>query len=710
VTLIVSRALYLSPSASHPRDYGNRNRVWQTASFLKRRGFEIHFLLYPMEADWSRSIPNSADEMRKAWTSFSVIPPSKALHGKSAGRHHELDEWWDPQIGNYLTWLFARQHFDVFYVNYAFLSKAFEYAPVTTRKILDTHDLFSGRLEMLEKAGAQPEFFYTTMEEERKAFKRADVVLAIKDSEAVLMQENSPGPVIALPYFPDTAEITASTRICDKSETLRVGFIGALNTVNVLNMQRFLTAFQRFARIFTPPLIIRVAGEVCSRLFSGRGVELLGKVDNIAEYYASVDVIIAPLMFSTGLKIKIAEALSYGKPVVSVESAFDGFQATDEYHTLNSYDAVCRALVKLAFDRERLAKLSERSAIAAQIARRRREQGFRILGDTLRNSVLRILFVTDIPIWKRDTLNSSRLAQWADLCADMLPTVIIYTGDQHVSIRKPDSLKALAVVGVPMTNGAAFGGVVRDMVQGLEVKEVVLAISNSEVLAIADSFKSAFGVFTMDVFSNPEACAKIDGATGMIAADIILVEANGVEALRGISVTPLRYAPVALHGLTAIQPKSIVAALCGPTSDDIAWLEILKRRLSGVVSITIVGRCSLEDNIPESELFGHLQQHGKPTMLVAVGRDTRMASIYQALARHIGVSFERLSGVDLPRMRVTRHGRLVLCTNYDDEIRCIADNDLRNVASKKDASDGGWSTYWRIIQGRRESRAATSRN
>src|ERR1700686_1742049 len=124
MTLVAPRALYLSPSASHPRDYGNRNRVWQTASFLKGLGFEIHFLLYPMESDWSRSIPPSAAEMRKCWSSFSVIPPSRPMHGKAAGRYHEIDEWWDPHIGDYLAWLFAREYYDVFFVNYTFLSKA----------------------------------------------------------------------------------------------------------------------------------------------------------------------------------------------------------------------------------------------------------------------------------------------------------------------------------------------------------------------------------------------------------------------------------------------------------------------------------------------------------------------------------------------------------------------------------------------------------
>ena len=47
--------------------------------------------------------------------------------------------------------------------------------------MLETHDSFSGRRETFEAHGIAPEFFYTTLERERVAFDRADLVVAIKD-------------------------------------------------------------------------------------------------------------------------------------------------------------------------------------------------------------------------------------------------------------------------------------------------------------------------------------------------------------------------------------------------------------------------------------------------------------------------------------------------------------------------------------------------
>jgi glycosyltransferase involved in cell wall biosynthesis len=711
VTPTLSRALFLSPSASHPRDYGNRNRVWQTASYLKRIGFEVHFLLYPIESDWSRAIPASADAMRKSWSSFSIIPPSKPLHRPAVGRYHEIDEWWDPRIGEYLAWLFARQHFDLFFVNYTFLSKAFEFAPFTTKKVLDTNDIFSDRREMLEAAGAEPEFFYTTISEERQAFERADVVLAIKDSEAAFIRKHSSKQVIALPYFPDDAETPLPSSRTLHAGLLRVGFVGALNTVNVLNMQRFLDSFREFERVFFPPLVIKVAGDVCSRLTRGRTVQLLGKVESIADYYDDVDVVVVPFMFSTGLKIKVAEALFFGKPVVATRNAFDGFQPTDEFHALTSYEDVCRAVIQLAFDRDRLAKLLDSSKLAAGLARARRDHGFKRLGDALQSTLSRILFVTDRAIWASDNLDSSRLAQWAAYCSGILPTVVIYTGDKKVPNVKPESLEALTIIAAPNATAGDIFRIVDTDLRGTEIAEIVLATSHTDAISMLQSLSTTFNAFSIDVWSSPKIYEKLMGRPAVSTVDMMCIEVVERKfVVTGISVLALRHLPTFLNNATLTASDSIIALLCAPTIEDLGWLEILKRRLSGKQTLMIAGHQSTERDLSEQELFEYMRQNGKPALLLAVGGELHMASLCQALARSLDIPFEQLSAEGLPHVRVSGQGRVMLCDTMEAEIQCIADEQLRNSISKKDASDGGWSNYWRLMHARRRSSTSPIRD
>jgi hypothetical protein len=49
------------------------------------------------------------------------------------------------------------------------MSKAFEFAPRNTIKVLDTHDLLYGRRELFEKHGVPAEFFYTNQDQEKSA-------------------------------------------------------------------------------------------------------------------------------------------------------------------------------------------------------------------------------------------------------------------------------------------------------------------------------------------------------------------------------------------------------------------------------------------------------------------------------------------------------------------------------------------------------------
>lgn len=54
-------------------------------------------------------------------------------------------------------------------------------------------------------------------------------------------------------------------------------------------------------------------------------VTVVGTVDNLKEYYDSVDAVIAPIFIGGGMKVKIVEALSYGKTIFGTKEAFEGY-------------------------------------------------------------------------------------------------------------------------------------------------------------------------------------------------------------------------------------------------------------------------------------------------------------------------------------------------------------------------------------------------
>lgn len=373
--------LILSTTPPLPRDYGNRNRVHQTVSLFRRMGFAVSFLLYPIDRDWAEEVPGYYRELVDSFDFFAIVPNSRELHQNARSYHHAIDEWWDGNIGQQLTWLFQRKKFDVLFVNYTFLSKAFEYAPSGVVKVLDTHDLFSGRRELFGKFGVPPEFFYTSPEREKVALDRADAVIAIKGSEALALRALTPRTVFSLPYWDDrcpaTRPASGEPEVYDHDRPFRLGFLGAHNSVNIVNLRRFLSIFNHYVLLYDVPVEVIIAGNVCEGIAEDYPfARKLGFLDNAAEFYRTVDAVLIPLEFSTGIKIKVAEALARNVPVLATRDAFDGFRAYHPTQQAPTLHALCDIVVSVAYGEilpRELAWATEKARIAAAAAE---ERGF----------------------------------------------------------------------------------------------------------------------------------------------------------------------------------------------------------------------------------------------------------------------------------------------------------------------------------------------
>ncbi|HWA89239.1 MAG TPA: glycosyltransferase [Rhizomicrobium sp.] len=375
------RIAVLSPTPTHPQDFGNRKRIFRVCSRYAEQGAAVTFIHYPAELEWRAQIPRRAERaMASAWSQYFTVAPTRLLHTDPKGRHHGIDEWWDPSIGEFLMWLFSVQSFDAFIVNYSWLSKALEFAPRSTFRILDTHDKFSGRRGMLESLGLDAEFFYTTEDEERIALDRADLVWAIKREEAAELARMTRKPVLALPHLDPFTSLARPAP--DRDGYLRVGVIGARNNVNRMNITSFLNAAEPiFLNAFAPVKIV-IAGSVCSLLegIASPFVELMGRVENVEDFYSAVDCVAVPMRTSTGLKIKTGEALSLGMPVLSLAHAFEGYEAADPLHKLADFADMARAIVDLSFAaRGRLDMLADAS-------RRAHERTAAIIADAFSES------------------------------------------------------------------------------------------------------------------------------------------------------------------------------------------------------------------------------------------------------------------------------------------------------------------------------------
>ncbi len=355
--------MVISPTPTHPQDHGNRKRVFEICSRLKNMGAKIHFAHYASEHDWRDARPAYAEaQMRATWDGYDLIAPSRPLHMGAIERDHSIDEWEDPALSVYVNWVCGVQRFDAVIVNYTWLSFCLNSVPDGVFKILDTHDAFGKRRTMLEQMGIGPEFFHTTPEEEAKGLARADLVWAIKEDEREYFTRELGVKNCLTMLHAEPGNSVWREQISDDG-FLRAGVIGARNNVNRRNLEEFLSvALPQFSHYLADVKIVIAGGCADDFLdFQHPNVEIVGRVPHVEDFYRHVDVVIAPIAVSTGLKIKVAEAMGSGAPLVALAHATEGFPTQEPRHLLRDFKEMAMELIKLAFDRDQLPGLAEGS-------------------------------------------------------------------------------------------------------------------------------------------------------------------------------------------------------------------------------------------------------------------------------------------------------------------------------------------------------------
>ena len=98
-----------------------------------------------------------------------------------------------------------------------------------------------------------------------------------------------------------------------------------------------------------------------SALGKDPAVKVTGGVDSVEPYYEKAHVVIAPIRFGGGTRIKILEALAFGRPVVSTTIGAEGLDLKPSRDILiaDTPEDFALACIQLAFDDELRQRIAE---------------------------------------------------------------------------------------------------------------------------------------------------------------------------------------------------------------------------------------------------------------------------------------------------------------------------------------------------------------
>lgn len=188
---------------------------------------------------------------------------------------------------------------------------------------------------------------------ERKAFSQADVVTAVSERDELRAREWGASSTGVVSNGVDTEAIVPFPGGCDVT-TKELLFLGSLDWFpNKDAIRYFIEDILPIVRKLDKEVLLNIVGrrpdQALRKIAAATdGVTLTGEVDEVLPFLWKAAAVVVPLRIGGGTRIKIIEAMSAGKVVVSTTIGAEGLDVEDGTHILiaDTPEAFAAAIVK----------------------------------------------------------------------------------------------------------------------------------------------------------------------------------------------------------------------------------------------------------------------------------------------------------------------------------------------------------------------------
>lgn len=181
--------------------------------------------------------------------------------------------------------------------------------------------------------------------EETRAMRGVGLCLAVSDVDAVAMRAAGAARVELCPNGTDpVVRLPPPSRVA--GEPFRVLFVGS---GDYGPYERGLAWFVRevLPLLRRPPgVTVDVVGRPPRRPVRAPGVDYVGRVPSVARWYERAHAVVVPVFEGSGTRLKVIEAMAYGRPVVSTSLGAEGLPVIPgaHYHQADDAAEFARAL------------------------------------------------------------------------------------------------------------------------------------------------------------------------------------------------------------------------------------------------------------------------------------------------------------------------------------------------------------------------------
>jgi len=225
--------------------------------------------------------------------------------------------------GRRLKKLMTGREFDSVIIEYIHSSYFLNYLNGEPQIILDTHDIISERAKEFAGFNHQGALYELSEEQESEILSVYDYVIAVSKPDLVKLQNMAGNEKVLLcphPVLPVKHPI--------RDEVRNIVFVASAYLPNKDAINYFIKNCWPAISVKYPLVNLSIYGAVCEAVSTGENtsISLKGFAPDIDQVYHDADIVINPVRFGAGLKIKNIEALAHGRPLITTSHGARGLE------------------------------------------------------------------------------------------------------------------------------------------------------------------------------------------------------------------------------------------------------------------------------------------------------------------------------------------------------------------------------------------------
>lgn len=207
---------------------------------------------------------------------------------------------------------------------------------------------------------------------EKKALKLFDIGIVVSELDKIILKKLCPdSELVVIENGVDTDEFTPSAKVGIENNTL-VWVGGFKPFSNENGMHFFLDNVYSKVKNIEPNVRLNIiGGNISDRLrkliYSDSSIQYLGYVDDPVAYIQKAAVFIVPIISGSGTRLKLLEAMSAGKAIVTTDIGCEGVHGVNGIHYIiaNTKQEFADAIVQLFRDHRKRESLEKNARILA---------------------------------------------------------------------------------------------------------------------------------------------------------------------------------------------------------------------------------------------------------------------------------------------------------------------------------------------------------